>query len=333
MTQTLTAETPTAQGSDYARLSRLIRERGLLRRRPGYYALKMVVDAVLFAGGWAAFAMVGDSWWQLVVAGYLGLVWTHIAFLGHDIGHRQVFAKRRAATVGGLVFGNLAIGVSRGWWVDKHNRHHSHPNHVGQDPDIGDGVIVWTPEQAARRSGLARGFARMQGRLFFPLLLLEGLNLHVSSVRSARHRWVEAAALAAHGAAYLGVLFWLLSPGKAIAFLLLHKAVWGLYMGATFAPNHKGMPIIGPDEKIDFLRRQVLTSRNVRGGRLISFLLGGLNYQVEHHLFPSMPRPALRVAQPLVRDYCLEHGIAYTETGLIESYRIALRHLDEVGAH
>jgi fatty acid desaturase len=245
-----------------------------------------------------------------------------------------VFTRRRAVTVAGLVCGNLAIGVSRGWWVDKHNRHHSHPNHVGQDPDIGAGVIVWTPEQTVRRSGLARAFARLQGWLFFPLLLLEGLNLHASSVRAlSRRRPAEAVALAAHGAAYLGVLFWVLPPGKAIAFLLLHKAVWGLYMGATFAPNHKGMPIIGEDEKVDFLRRQALTSRNVRGGRLTAFLLGGLNYQVEHHLFPSMPRPALRRAQPIVRDYCLEHGIAYTETGLIASYRIALRHLDEVGRH
>lgn len=328
------AQTITARGSDYARLSRLVRERGLLRRRPGYYTMKMIVNVALFAGGWTAFALVGDSWWQLAVAAYLGLIWTHVAFLGHDIGHHQVFAKRRAVTVAGLVCGNLAIGLSQGWWVDKHNRHHSHPNQVGQDPDIGDGVIAWTPEQSARRSGFARAFARMQGRLFFPLLLLEGLNLHVSSLRAmSRRRWVEAVALATHGVAYLGVLFWVLPPGKAIAFLMLHKAVWGLYMGATFAPNHKGMPIIGEDEKIDFLRRQVLTSRNVRGGRLIAFLLGGLNYQVEHHLFPSMPRPALRRAQPIVRDYCLEHGITYTETGLIESYRIALRHLDEVGTH
>ena len=131
-----------ARGSDYARLSRLVRERGLLRRRPGYYTTKMIVEAVLFAGGWTAFAVVGDSWWQLVVAAYLGLVWTHVAFLGHDIGHKQVFTRRRAVTVAGLVCGNLAIGVSRGWWVDKHNRHHGHPNQVGQDPDIGAGVIV-----------------------------------------------------------------------------------------------------------------------------------------------------------------------------------------------
>jgi hypothetical protein len=68
------AQTIAARGSDYARLSRLVRERGLLRRRPGYYTMKMIVEAVLFAGGWTAFAVVGDSWWQLAVAAYLGLV-------------------------------------------------------------------------------------------------------------------------------------------------------------------------------------------------------------------------------------------------------------------
>lgn len=318
----------------------MIKERGLLRRRPGYQTVKIILTAALLAAGWAAFAATGDSWWQLAVAAYLGLACTHVAFLGHDIGHRQVFTGRRAVRIAGMVCGNLVLGISQGWWVDKHNRHHGNPNQLARDPDIGDGVIAWTPEQSARRRGFARALARWQGRMFFPLLLLEGLNLHVSSVRSLSPRRpgsggrkaAESVLLAAHGAAYLGALFWLLPPGQAIAFLLVHKAAFGLYMGATFAPNHKGMPIIGEDEKLDFLRRQVLTSRNVRGGRLVGFLFGGLNHQIEHHLFPSMPRPALRRAQPIVRDFCLEHGIAYTETGLLESYRTALRHLDEAGA-
>jgi Fatty acid desaturase len=77
----------------------------------------------------------------------------------------------------------------------------------------------------------------------------------------------------------------------------------GLYLGSVFAPNHKGMPILSRDDDSDFLRRQVLTARNVRGGRLTDLLLGGLNYQIEHHLFPSMPRPSLRRAQPLVHAY------------------------------
>ena len=68
--------------------------------------------------------------------------------------------------------------------------------------------------------------------------------------------------------------------------------------------------------KLDFLRRQVLMSRNVRGGLVVDFAMGGLNYQIEHHLFPSMPRPTLQAVRPIVREYCRDHDVTYTEVGL-----------------
>jgi fatty acid desaturase len=132
-----------------------------------------------------------------------------------------------------------------------------------------------------------------------------------------------------HAIAYFSAVFLVLSPLQAIAFVLVHQALFGVYLGMTFAPNHKGMPHPEGDE--DYLRKQVLTSRNVRGGRIIDVALGGLNYQIEHHLFPGMPSPNLRRAQPVVQQYCAEVGVSYAQTGLIESYRQALRHLHEVG--
>ena len=131
--------------------------------------------------------------------------------------------------------------------------------------------------------------------------------------------------------AYVALVMWLLPPGKASAFFAVQSAVFGICLGASFAPNHKGMPIVPRTMKIDFLRRQVLTSRNVRGGLLVDFALGGLNYQIEHHLFPSMPRPNLRRARPIVRAYCLEHGVSYAEVGLFESYAIVVDYLNNVG--
>jgi fatty acid desaturase len=92
------------------------------------------------------------------------------------------------------------------------------------------------------------------------------------------------------------------------------------------------MPTIKAGSKIDYLRRQVLTSRNVRGGWFTDLLLGGLNYQVEHHLFPSMPRANLRKAQAVVRAHCAAYAIPYTETSLFGSYAIVLRHLHARGA-
>jgi fatty acid desaturase len=327
-----------AHGSDYAALLRQVKAAGLLQRRPGYYLTRIAVTGALFAAGWYGFAVVGDSWWQLViVAPFLAAVFTQLGFIGHDAGHRQIFRSKRANYVLGLFHGNLAIGLSYGWWVDKHNRHHANPNHEEKDPDIDIGALAFTAEQArAKRGRVTRFIARHQRSLFFPLLLLEAAQLHASSVRAVaargmRHWRLEALLLGLHAVAYVTVLLVVLSPLKAVVFLVVQQALFGLYLGCAFAPNHKGMPMAAAIDRTDFLRRQVLTSRNVRGNWLVDFVLGGLNYQIEHHLFPSMPRANLRRAQPLVRTFCREQGVSYCETTLLRSYGQALHHLRDVG--
>jgi fatty acid desaturase len=337
----MTKPPPVGRGSEYASLSREVKQRGLLNRRPGYYSVKVGANLLLLAVGWTAFALIGQSWWQLVTAAFLAVMFTQTGFIGHDAGHHQIATSKRVNTLLGHLHADLLIGLSYGWWIAKHNRHHAHPNHVDRDPDIADGAIAFTQDQARVRHGAYAWLARQQAWLFFPMLLLEGLALHVAGVRavferggtatSRRTRLVGAALLTAHVGGYLAALFLVLSPVQAVCFLLVHQGLFGLYMGCSFAPNHKGMPIFGKDDRIDFLRRQVLTSRNIRGGRVTDFALGGLNYQIEHHLFPSMPRPSLRHAQELVRTFCARHGVAYHETGLVDSYAQVLRHLHAVG--
>jgi len=294
--------------SEYTQLSRQIKQASLLDRRHGYYTAKISLNLVLLAAGGAAFVALEDSWWQLVTAAYLAVVFTQIAFVGHDAGHRQLFRSRRANNLIGLVHANLEVGVSFGWWVAKHDRHHSTPNHEDLDPDIDIPALAFTTGQARDKRGLARMVARYQAYLFFPLLLL------------------------LHFVGYVTALFLVLSPLQAAVFVLIQQGLFGLYLGCSFAPNHKGMPTFTDAEELDFLRTQVLTSRNVRGSRLVDFLLGGLNYQIEHHLFPNMPRPNLRHAQPLVRAFCQEHDFPYSEATMFGSYAEAIRHLHSVGA-
>ncbi|WP_112238856.1 fatty acid desaturase family protein [Kribbella monticola] len=90
------------------------------------------------------------------------------------------------------------------------------------------------------------------------------------------------------------------------------------------------MPVWPEGARTDYLQRQTATARNIRGGRVIERAFGGLNYQIEHHLFPTMPVCCLKKAKPIVEQYCREHGLAYAETGLVESYSAVLRHLAEV---
>lgn len=324
-------------GGLYTLLLREIKSVGLLERRTGHYVSRIAVMAVLLVAGWTAFVLIGDSWWQLAVAVFLAFVLTQAGFIGHEAGHRQISASRRANDIIGLLHADLAVGLSFGWWVDKHNRHHAHPNQEGKDPDIEIGALAFTADQARDRGRVARTLYRYQAYLFFPLLLLEAFNLHVASVRGlaagrvARHRIWEVALFAAHAVGYLVLVFLVLSPVKALVFIAVQQGLLGLYLGCSFAPNHKGMAILSADDHSDFLRRQVLTSRNVRGGWLTDFALGGLNYQIEHHLFPSMPRPNLRRAQPLVREFCRQHDLPYRETSLFDSYKQALRYLNAVG--
>jgi fatty acid desaturase len=322
--------------SDYAELSSRIRSAGLLERRTAYYIAKFALTWAAFGAAWGAFVVIGATWWQLITAAVLGVLSTQVAFLGHDAGHRQVTRTRRASYLLGLLHGNLAVGLSIGWWLDKHNRHHAHPNHAELDPDAApNGPLIFRADQWAGRRGLVRWATRIQAILFFPLLLLEGLNLHGGSIRAlgngtVRGRGLEGSLLAVHLIAFVAAPFLVLNPWQALAFIGVHQAVFGFYMGCSFAPNHKGMPSLSPADEKDYLRRQVLTARNVRGGRFVDLLLGGLNYQIEHHLFPSMPRPNLRRAQPLVVEFCAERGIDYAETGLLASYGSVLSHLHGV---
>jgi hypothetical protein len=188
-----------ARGSDYAALGRAVRSAGVLDRRPGAYAAQVAAILLLYAATCTAIAMIGDSWYQLIAAVVLGIAFTQVAFLGHDGGHQQVFALRRANDLFGQVMGNLLVGLSYGWWVSKHNRRHANPNKEGHDPDIGDGVLAFTTGQVAARTGwLGRAITRRQAWLFFPLLTLERLNLNIASVLSCcRERSAAPAAVSA----------------------------------------------------------------------------------------------------------------------------------------
>lgn len=326
-----------APASDFTELARQIRDAGLMRRRYGYYWTKLAAVPVVFAGAIALFVWIGDSWWQMFAAVGFAVLFTQTAFLGHDAAHRQIFRSGKWNDWTSLVLGGF-VGMSYGWWQHKHTRHHANPNRIGADPDIDLPVVAFTPEQADRRRGpIARWVIGHQGAFFFPILLLEGVSLHASSVHRVfarerlAHRTAETLVLAVRIIGFVALVFIVLSPDKAVVFLAIQLGLFGFYMGASFAPNHKGMPLVPKSMKLDFLRRQVLMSRNIRGNRFVDVLMGGLNYQIEHHLFPSMPRPHLRRAAPIIERYCGSHDVRYTQTTLWQSYGIVLRYINRVG--
>jgi fatty acid desaturase len=321
---------------DFAELSRRVRDGGLLVRRGTYYAVKIAATLVTLAALVVTAVVLGNSWWNLAVAVGMAFVLAQLGFIGHDAGHRQVCAHRRGNDVVGLVATNLLTGFSFGWWLTKHNRHHAHTNTDGKDPDIVPGALVYTTDQAEQRGRFGRWFGRTQVVMVFPLLFLEALNLHVASLialarRRDRAALVEAVLLAVHAGIFFVAPFLILSPVRAVSCIALTQSLFGFYLGASFLTNHVGMPTLSGSDDLGFLRRQVLTSRNLSGPSFTGFIFGGLDTQIEHHLFPTMPRANLRRARALVRPFCDERRIAYAEQSPWSAYREVLHHLRMAG--
>ncbi|MFB7891714.1 fatty acid desaturase family protein [Microbacterium sp. NPDC056044] len=321
----------------YTEVSQVVRETGLLRRAEWFYALVGFVLLLGFGGVITGFVLLGQTWYQLLMAGALGILFTQVAFLAHEAAHKQILASGPANDRLARFLAAGIVGISLSWWNNKHNRHHANPNRVGKDPDIEIDTISFLETDAASAGRWRALVTRKQGWLFFPLLTLEGLNLHAHAFRhlfsreGVKDRWIELSLIAVRFAVILTPVFIFLPVGMAFAFLGVQLAVFGVYMGASFAPNHKGMAIIAKDAKLDFFSKQVRTSRNISGGWWASLLMGGLNYQIEHHLFPNMPRPHLARAREIVMDQCRALGVPYTETTLWRSYGIVIAYLNRVG--
>jgi fatty acid desaturase len=332
-----TGQIPTAPRPLYPEVVGAVRAAGLMDRRLGPYLAHFAVNSVGLLAVLAAMLVWRDSWWLMPWAAVLAVISVQIGFLGHDIAHRQVSRRARTASVLGLLHANLLSGLSYGWWVDKHNAHHAHPNDLETDPDVRAGVLIFDTSQTRGRRGLAALVTRHQAWLFFPLLTFEAVNLYVAGLRSLlrpglRHRWAEVALIVVHTTAYLTLVVTTMSWAQGLVFMAIHQGLRGIYLGVSFAPNHKGMPVLSRADEADPFLRQVLTSRNIRGGPVVDWALGGLNYQIEHHLFPSMARANLPKAQVIVRALCERDAVPYVEASARASYAEVLRHLHDVGA-
>jgi len=323
-----------------------VKNAGLLAKKPSFYVKRLLVIGSIAVALWVAAGFVSalsaqaDVWILLAfgIAGLLGILSAQFGFIAHEAAHRQIFLSNKWNDRFGLVLANLLAGLSYGFWQRKHNKHHQKPNFIDEDPDINIRVLSFTVESRDRKRGFERWLSNRQGWLFPILLFFTGFDLLLDSFvglarkdRKIGVRLLEFSLMLVRQVVpyvILAVMFGWLWAAALWVFMMM---VFGFFMGAAFAPNHKGMPLIEHGSKIDFFQRQVLTSRNITGSWLKDNLMGGLNYQVEHHLFPSMPRPNLKAAHKMVADFCAEKGVPLTEMGLLASYRVVIEHLNKVG--
>ncbi len=329
-------------GAAYAQLRRTVVAAGLLKRAYSYYSLRIFVSYMLLAIAIGMLFVFTTYSWSLVECVLLGFAIDQIVLLGHDAGHLAVFRGAQANWTLGQLCWSLCGGMGFWYWCDRHNQHHGRTNDIDDDPDLQSNFLLakvllifdFTHKHflALRKRQGPVDHVKLPSSLRLPLFLL--LRLLVSSygfradgwlftLRSlrGRRRLLELVFLSLNG------LLWLigiLSLGwRGLGIFIGTYLVVGLYAGLVFAPNHKGMPVWTRGTRLSFLERQVLSSRNVTSHPIWDFLYGGLNYQIEHHLFPTMPRVHFRRARAIIQPFCLAHGLPYEELDPWSSYRVA----------
>jgi len=329
----------------YSELLATVKEEGLLQKNPAFYVKTFIGISLLSVAAWAAVIWLSLSVagpWELLALPLViahGALTAQYAFIGHELAHNQVFKSHKVNTAIGLVVANLFAGLSYGFWLAKHNRHHGKPNMVGSDPDIDLRIIAFSTEQKYSKPTAERMLTRHQGWLFPFLLFFTAFDLLLDSIKSvtrstgrgSNRRWLEAAMLLVRFGTpimvFSLVMEWWMIP---IAWMV-YMCSFGFFMGAAFAVNHIGMPLVEKNSRIGFLERQVLTSRNVTPSKVKDMLMGGLNYQIEHHLFPNMARPNLARARVLVKEFCAERGVPYKEQSLVDGFKEVIAYVNKVG--
>lgn len=336
--------TNTKAQSEYAELIKKVREEGLLNKTPSFYVKRFILFVAISAAVWTALVFISLSSNIFILALALpamvlqGILAAQFGFIGHEAAHRQVFHSNKLNDYAGIVVANLFAGLSYGFWLRKHNKHHAKPNQIGEDPDIYLKILAFTPEDKDNKPKAERFLTKRQGYLFPFLLMLTAFDLLLDSFLSLgrkghhpKRRFVEFGLMMVRTGLPIAFLFVFFNPIYAVVLWFAFMFAFGFFMGAAFAPNHKGMPLVPKDSKVSFFQRQVLTSRNIKSSWLKDNLMGGLNYQVEHHLFPSMPRPQLKRAHQLVMEHCKKYKVPFTEVGLFKSYKIVIQYLNKVG--
>lgn len=318
----------------FAKLQKEVTEAGILDRAYVYYSLLIPITIITFFLSIYMLitvdSLIATAFW--VIPFMLSTI--QVGGLFHDASHKAIFNTPTYNDIVGYITGSF-LGVSFKNWKINHNKHHANPNNEDEDPDFKRPFLSFSQKNISAKKGIQRFLAKYQAYFYIPTTFFSLLFWQMTTVpyfKKAFKKTVfwEIVLYVIGISAWLILPFVFLESAKLIVIYLVIYPLAGFYLYNLFAPNHKGMPIIEKDTKISFLEKQIVTSRTMPGNVVFEFLFVGLNYQIEHHLFPSCPRNKLKLLTPYIKKVCREVGLPYAEESLVESNKIIFSTLNRI---
>ena len=322
---------------DYIELKKKLEAKGLLNRTPLYYFFNFSVNLFLIILSFMIIFYFNNWYLTILMSVPIAFVFMQFAYIGHEAGHLSISKNMRVNELVGYFSHCFILGGSFSYWRYKHDMHHAYPNHEDADPDVVQPPFSYTQKRAKQSSGLSRLITRYQAFLLPPAFLVVAFLMRFDSIKymlkNRKGIFIDVSLMFMHVAFFLIFSAYFLGFMKAIILYIIVSMLLGIYFGFSFSPNHVGMPIIKSDEKLSYLEMQIMTSRDVKCVKFFDFVFGGLNYQIEHHLFTNVPRKNLRQIKPLVKEFCNKNDIYYKDSTLTEAWRDIFVYLNNISKH
>ncbi len=318
-------------GDSFRELRNLLRQRKCFERTPAVYFVLTVLSVGTFvAAYYSSLASAGlvTLIASLALASACGV---QLAYIAHDAGHGHI---SRHGFVNKLV-GHIALTITSGYafssWTRTHDQHHRRPNVVALDPDV-DTKWVVLHDWARPKTRLQRLTTRLQHWILVPYYTVHLFELRLRGLKDvlALRLRADALGLVLHVVGFLVLPALAFPLHRVLVCYVALSAGSGLYYGLIFAVNHIGATYLRSHKEVDFVRLQVLSSRNVLTGRFGDFVMGGLNWQIEHHLLPRLPRFRLRSASESIREFCARQALHYESAPFSEALGAVFRHLQRL---
>ncbi|KAI0052448.1 fatty acid/sphingolipid desaturase [Auriscalpium vulgare] len=335
---------------DIRALNARLRKQGFYKGPiPFYIAMHFVTTAIWLLSIWSVYRFGDSLLGVLGSATVLGLFFQQAAWMSHDFVHRQVSDNNLVNYIGAIIWGELAQGLSRRWWSDKHGRHHSMTNIHAKDPDIESRpLIAWSEHTLelfaevpdAELVDLAGKYLYVhQAIMYLPLLTFARILWNTESVikeyqATAKTKWFNVACLAAYWGWVFALTKFIPSFPMRVLYVVFSVGMGGQFIAMISSTNHNGTLVLSKEEweasGMGYYELQVRTSRDITSNWLADWFCGGLNQQITHHLFPRMPRIRFREVAPEVKRICEKHGVPFHSTGFVEAQLEIISRLNQI---
>nr|AAP23036.1 fatty acid delta-6 desaturase [Primula vialii] len=331
--------------SDYRKLLHNFHKIGMFRARGHTAYATFVIMIVMFLTSVTGVLCSDSAWVHLASGAAMGFAWIQCGWIGHDSGHYRIMSDRKWNWFAQVLSTNCLQGISIGWWKWNHNAHHIACNSLDYDPDLQYiPLLVVSPkffnsltsrfyDKKLNFDGVSRFLVCYQHWTFYPVMCVARLNMIAQSFitlfssREVGHRAQEIFGLAVFWVWFPLLLSCLPNWSERIMFLLASYSVTGI-QHVQFSLNHFSSDVyVGPPVANDWFKKQTAGTLNISCPAWMDWFHGGLQFQVEHHLFPRMPRGQFRKISPFVRDLCKKHNLPYNIASFTKANVLTLKTL------